>query len=243
MKRAIPVVVLSIAGLVPVWRYEPSLGTTTTEASEPASTPSASSGTSSSGAVVKGTLVNTEKGPVQVQVAFDGDKITAVKMLQQPNHPQTTAAVPVLVSETLEAQSADIDTVSGATITSGAYKESLQAAIDAQDEAVSASPSASDSPSASPSSSPASVSQTLSGSTVKTDKGPVQVQVTLEGDKITAVKMLQQPNHPQTTAAVPQLISQTLEKQSADIDTVSGATITSDGYKESLQAALDAKAG
>ncbi|MDH6218604.1 FMN-binding protein [Streptomyces pseudovenezuelae] len=241
MKRAIPVVVLSIAGLVPVWRYEPSLGTTTTEASEPASAPSTSSGTSS-GTVVKGTLVNTEKGPVQVQVTFDGDKITAVKMLQQPNHPQTTAAVPQLVSETLEAQSADIDTVSGATITSGAYKESLQAAIDANDEAVSASPSASDSPSASPSSSPADVSQALTGSTVNTEKGPVQVQVTLEGDKITAVKMLQQPNHPQTTAAVPQLVSQTLEKQSADIDTVSGATITSDGYKESLQAALDAKA-
>ncbi|MFJ4784821.1 FMN-binding protein [Streptomyces sp. NPDC088794] len=231
MKRAIPVVVLSIAGLVPVWRYEPSLGTTTTEASTPASTPSSSSGTSS-GTVVKGTLVNTEKGPVQVQVTFDGDKITAVKMLQQPNHPQTTAAVPQLVSETLEAQSADIDTVSGATITSGAYKESLQAAIDANGEASATSPSPTQSP----------TSETVTGSTVNTEKGPVQVQVTLEGDKITAVKMLQQPNHPQTTAAVPQLVSQTLEKQSADIDTVSGATITSDGYKESLQAALDAKA-
>ncbi|NUS30002.1 MAG: FMN-binding protein, partial [Streptomyces sp.] len=63
---------------------------------------------------------------------FEGDKITAVKMLQQPNHPQTTAAVPKLVAQTLEAQSADIDTVSGATITSEAYKESLQAAIDAK---------------------------------------------------------------------------------------------------------------
>ena len=51
-------------------------------------------------------------------------------MLKQPNHPQTTAAVPVLIEETLAAQSADIDTVSGATITSDAYKESLQAAID-----------------------------------------------------------------------------------------------------------------
>jgi uncharacterized protein with FMN-binding domain len=54
--------------------------------------------------------------------------------------------------------------------------------------------------------------------------------------------MLQQPNHPQTTAAVPKLIAETLEAQSADIDAVSGATITSDGYVESLQAAIDAKA-
>ncbi|WP_327593099.1 FMN-binding protein [Streptomyces chartreusis] len=146
MKRAIPVLVLSVAGLIPVWRYEPSLGTPTTEAASPASTPSAESGVAESGSsdsgssdsgaaagtVVKGSTVNTDKGPVQVQVTFAGDRITAVKMLQQPNHPQTTAAVPQLVSETLEAQSADVDTVSGATITSDGYRESLQAAIDAK---------------------------------------------------------------------------------------------------------------
>ncbi|MEU1270741.1 FMN-binding protein [Streptomyces sp. NPDC005799] len=138
MKRAIPVVVLSIAGLVPVWRYEPSVGGTTSTTAEPAVTPSSSaspsgSGSSSaSGKVVKGTTVNTDKGPVQVQVTFEGDRITAVSMLQQPNHPQTTAAVPKLIAETLKAQSADIDAVSGATVTSEGYKQSLQAAIDAK---------------------------------------------------------------------------------------------------------------
>ncbi|MGW1625545.1 FMN-binding protein [Streptomyces sp. NPDC002172] len=134
MKRAISVVALSIAGLIPVWRYEPSIGGTTSTTAEPATTPSATSSTSTtaSGTVVKGTTVDTDKGPVQVQVTFSGDRISAVKMLQQPNHPQTTAAVPVLIAETLKEQSADIDTVSGATITSDGYKESLQAAIDAK---------------------------------------------------------------------------------------------------------------
>ncbi|MEU5307579.1 FMN-binding protein [Streptomyces sp. NPDC021562] len=131
MKRAIPVVALTVAGLIPVWRYEPSVGGTTAATAEPATTPSADP-TAASGTVVKGTTVTTDKGPVQVQVTFSGDRITAVRMLQQPNHPQTTAAVPVLVSETLKAQSADIDTVSGATITSDGYKESLQAALDAK---------------------------------------------------------------------------------------------------------------
>ncbi|MFI1030797.1 FMN-binding protein [Streptomyces sp. NPDC020951] len=239
MKRAIPVLVLSVAGLIPIWRYEPSTGTTST--SEAASTPSVSSSTSSSGSTTfTGTTVTTEKGDVQVQVTYDGDKITAVKMLKQPNHPQTTAAVPKLIAETLTAQSADIDTVSGATLTSDGYRESLQAAIDAQAAAASASPSASASASGSASAS-AAASQTVAGSTVNTEKGDVQVQVTFEGDRITAVEMLKQPNHPQTTAAVPKLIAETLTAQSADIDTVSGATITSDGYKESLQAAIDAK--
>jgi uncharacterized protein with FMN-binding domain len=69
----------------------------------------------------------------------------------------------------------------------------------------------------------------------------VQVEVTFEGDTISSVRMLQQPPHPQTEAAVPKLIEETLEAQSADIDTVSGATITSEGYVKSLQAAIDAK--
>jgi uncharacterized protein with FMN-binding domain len=131
VKRAIPVLVLSVAGLIPVWRYEPSTGTTST--TEAASTPSVSSSTSSSGSTtITGTTVTTEKGDVQVQVTYEGGRITAVKMLKQPNHPQTTAAVPKLIAETLTAQSADIDTVSGATITSDGYRESLQAAIDAK---------------------------------------------------------------------------------------------------------------
>ena len=149
MKRVIPVLVLSVAGLIPVWRYEPSIGTTTTTtttteavstptptatSSSPSSSSSGSSSTpsTSSKKVVQGTAINTDKGTVQVQVAFEGDKISAVSMLQQPNHPQTTAAVPVLIEETLKAQSSKIDTVSGATITSDAYVQSLQAAIDAK---------------------------------------------------------------------------------------------------------------
>ncbi|MER6676962.1 FMN-binding protein [Streptomyces sp. NPDC000983] len=138
MKRAIPVLVLTAVGLVPLWRYEPSVGAPTApvEAAAPATTPSAaaSSGSSSSGSsalVVEGTAVDTEKGVVQVEVTFEGDEIASVRMLQQPNHPQTTAAVPTLIEETLQAQSADIDTVSGATVTSDGYRESLQAALDA----------------------------------------------------------------------------------------------------------------
>ncbi|MFF5002499.1 FMN-binding protein [Streptomyces phaeochromogenes] len=236
MKRAIPVLVLTVAGLIPVWRYAPSTDTSsTTEVAEPASTPSTSTSGGTSNQVVAGSTIKTEKGPVQVEVTFDGDKISSVRMLQQPNHPQTKAAVPKLIAETLTAQSADVDAVSGATITSEGYVESLQAAIDAK-PASSSSSSSSSSPSAS-----AAASQVVAGSAVDTEKGTVQVEVTFEGDKIDAVRMLQQPNHPQTKAAVPKLIAETLEAQSSDIDAVSGATITSDGYVESLQAAIDAK--
>ncbi|MGK5696038.1 FMN-binding protein [Streptomyces sp. URMC 128] len=136
MKRAIPVLVLSVAGLIPLWRYEPSPDTgsssSASQAAAPASTPSVSSSGGTTTTVVSGSTIDTEKGPVQVEVTFSGDRIASVRMVRQPNHPQTTAAVPKLIEETLQAQSADIDTVSGATITSDGYKESLQAAIDAR---------------------------------------------------------------------------------------------------------------
>jgi uncharacterized protein with FMN-binding domain len=76
--------------------------------------------------------VDTVKGVFQVEVTFRGDRIAAVRMLKAPHHPQTKWAVPVLITETLKAQSAHIDSVSGATITSQGYKASLQAAIDAK---------------------------------------------------------------------------------------------------------------
>ncbi|SMQ19666.1 FMN-binding domain-containing protein [Streptomyces sp. Ag82_O1-12] len=133
MKRALPVLVLSVAGLIPLWRYAPSHDTRSSQAAAaPASTPSVSSSGGTTSTVVSGSTVDTEKGPVQVEVTFDGDRIASVRMLRQPDHPQTTAAVPRLIEETLQAQSADVDTVSGATITSDGYKESLQAAIDAR---------------------------------------------------------------------------------------------------------------
>lgn len=131
MKRALPVLALTVAGLIPLWRYAPSHDTVTVApTTTSSSSPSSSSSSSSSSKVVKGSTVSTEKGDVQVEVTFKGDKITAVQMLLQPMGPTTEGAIPTLIEETLSAQSADIDAVSGATITSDGYKTSLQAALD-----------------------------------------------------------------------------------------------------------------
>jgi len=85
---------------------------------------------------------------------------------------------------------------------------------------------------------------TVTGSTAQTRWGPVQVQITVAGGTITAVNVPVYPTGNPTdqeinSSALPQLIQETLDAQSADIDMVSGATVTSDGYLQSLQAALD----
>ena len=85
---------------------------------------------------------------------------------------------------------------------------------------------------------------TVTGTAADTRWGPVQVRVTLASGRITAVDVVQQPdgNHKDqeiNAEALPQLVSETLEAQSTQIDMVSGATVTSDGYLQSLQSALD----
>ena len=84
--------------------------------------------------------------------------------------------------------------------------------------------------------------RTIKGDAVSTPYGDVTVTITLTGDKITdvtAVLPTAGESAPRAANAGPKLKQQTLAKQSADIDSVSGATYTSEGYKQSLQSALD----
>jgi uncharacterized protein with FMN-binding domain len=87
-------------------------------------------------------------------------------------------------------------------------------------------------------------SGTASGQVVSTAFGPMQVQATLTGGRITRVTVLQETNvgarsQQIDAGAIPQLTKEALTAQSARIDAVSGATYTSSGYIQSLQSALD----
>lgn len=110
-------------------------------------------------------------------------------------------------------------------------------------------PTASASASASPSgAAPAATSGltdgTFTGSATNTRYGPVQVQITVTGGKIVDVQAVEYPTDNSrdrqiNERAIPQLVSETLNAQSADIiHLVSGATYTSQGYLDSLQSAI-----
>lgn len=110
------------------------------------------------------------------------------------------------------------------------------------------SPTASASASASPSAAaapPASVSGTFPGSVVQTQFGNVQVSVTIQNGTITEVTPLQLTDRGGRSVdisnqAAPMLRSAVLSAQSANVQSIGGATYTSYGYLTSLQAALDA---
>jgi len=89
-----------------------------------------------------------------------------------------------------------------------------------------------------------SATRTVTGSVAQTQWGPVQVQLVISDGTITQVNVVQYPNGNPRDAeinryALPILIRETTSQQSASIDMVSGATVTSTGYIQSLQSALD----
>lgn len=96
-------------------------------------------------------------------------------------------------------------------------------------------------------SSGSSAARTVTGDVAQTIYGPIEVTITVKSGKITAVTVPEYPNgtfrDQQINAfAIPQLVQETVAASSAQIDQVSGATYTSQGYIQSLQSAID-KAG
>jgi uncharacterized protein with FMN-binding domain len=141
MRRITMWLVSTVAVLVLLFSYR-----TSTNSGAPPSTSAAAGGaggtTTSDGAPVTGgvtytgTVAQTRWGPVQVTITVADGKITSVTVPVYPtgngrDQEINARALPILRRETLSAQSAGIDGVSGATVTSDGYKESLQAALDA----------------------------------------------------------------------------------------------------------------
>ena len=99
-------------------------------------------------------------------------------------------------------------------------------------------------PSPAPPSSPAVAAVSYTGGVADTRWGPVQVQITVRGGKITGARAVQYPQGTNVDAqinnyALPMLDQEVVQKQSVAIDAISGATVTSDGYLQSLQSAID----
>jgi uncharacterized protein with FMN-binding domain len=151
MRRVILAVTGTIAGLAALLSFKshaPSLAAATTSGTGGGSSSSSSSsvpGEFPTGSeatdlpkdetAITGQVANTVYGPVQVQLIARDNKIVKVAILRQPTNTIHDIqigqfAFPRLISETLAAQSAKIDAVSGASYTSAGYISSLQSALD-----------------------------------------------------------------------------------------------------------------
>lgn len=100
------------------------------------SSPKAATSAAPAMVVVNGSSADTQYGPVQVQLKILSRRILSATAINYPQDNQTSQsinrqAIPLLQQETVLAQNAHIDTISGATYTSGGYLQSVQAALDA----------------------------------------------------------------------------------------------------------------
>jgi uncharacterized protein with FMN-binding domain len=138
MRRAIFAIAATIAGLVALLTFK-----TTAVQGPPAAAPAApvpvapgsGRGAGTTLGWLRGPAVDTKFGPVQVRVHISGGRITDVQAMRLPADTKLSQRIsayagPLLQREVLRAQSARIDTVSGATYTSQGYRQSLQAALD-----------------------------------------------------------------------------------------------------------------
>ncbi len=139
MRRIVIWSASTLGALLVLLSYSTSTGRAATHISSPAVAGAApvSGGTASgsAGTTYTGDVVSTQWGPVQVQITVSGGRVTSADAVQVPTgNPRDDQingyAVPVYESETVTAQSADIDAVSGATVTWQGYTGSLQSALD-----------------------------------------------------------------------------------------------------------------
>lgn len=148
MRRIVLALLGTVSGLVLLLSYDTSLGRPGSSTAAvrvlttgPAGAPTPVRHTAGTGAptartvTVDGATAHTRWGPVQVRITVTSGRLVDVTALQHPsgnpNDDRINAyALPVLRKEALAAQSANLDHVSGATVTSGGYVASLQSALD-----------------------------------------------------------------------------------------------------------------
>ena len=153
MRRVILAVTGTIAGLVALLSFKAHAPTVPVAATSGTSSGSSASSSSSSArtipgefqsvagpltageTAITGKVANTAYGPVQIQLIVKSHKIVKVAVLEQPTNTIHDIqigefAFPKLISETLSAQNAKVDAVSGASYTSEGYIASLQSAVD-----------------------------------------------------------------------------------------------------------------
>ena len=153
MRRVILAVTGTIAGLVALLSFKAHVPTVPVAATSGTGGGSSTSSSSSSSrtipgefqsvagpltageTTITGKVANTVYGPVQIELVVKSHKIVKVAVLVQPTNTIHDIqigefAFPKLISETLTAQNAKVDAVSGASYTSAGYISSLQSAVD-----------------------------------------------------------------------------------------------------------------
>ncbi len=175
--------------------------------------------------VADGVYVGTAQGfknPVEVEVTVQGGKITAVKAKHKDTPEVADEAATEIPKRIVAGQNWKVDAVAGATVTSDAIMEAVKAAIPDTSLKIDA---------------VADGTYTAEGEGFN---GPVKVSVEVAGGKVLSIKVI---SHKETEyvsdPAFDGIPAAVIEKQTVEVDTVSGATYTSEALIEAITKALE----
>ena len=172
-------------------------------------------------------------GPITVTITVDNGVITAVDADHTDTPDFADPAIDTMIAQVLEAQTATVDAVTGATATSNAF---LQALADAVNQA--------DLVTADPATAPAATRFT-DGIFVGTGAGAggdIIVTITVENDIITDVAVEHSDTPDFANPAIDTMVAEVLANQTPVVDAVTGATATANGFLQAIAAAT-AQAG
>ena len=158
-------------------------------------------------------------GPITVEVTMEGSDITAVTVVSNSETPEiASGALEQIPAAIVEADTADVDIVAGATYTSNGIINAVKNALE------------------NAGSSGGGLTGTADGF-----MGPITVEVTMDGDTITGVTVVSNSETPEIAAgALEQIPEAIVAANSPDVDVVAGATYTSNGIINAVKAAIGA---
>ena len=162
--------------------------------------------------------------PVEVQVTFDAEKITEIKILNHDDQPFGPQAFPKVISAILEAQSTKVDGMTGATMSSNALKAAVDDCIAQASGKTSAVVSKFK---------PGTYTATVTG-----HNGPLTVTLTVTEDAITGISAEHTESPGIGVTAIELLTSKIVDNQSIACDAVSGATVTSGAFMSAVRECL-----
>lgn len=170
-----------------------------------------------------------QNGPVKVEVTTSADKILSVKIVDQKETEGIgSKAVAALPAEIVKAQSANVQSIAGASVSSAAIKKAVQECLN-QAQGKKAAPLA-------------LKNGTFEGKAYG-NNGWLTVEVTIKDNKITDIKT---PGQRETKylgdTAIREIGKDVLQYQTFNVDNVAGATVTSTALKTAIAQAIE-KAG
>ena len=192
-------------------------------------------------------------GPLTVRITIKDGKLTDIKVISQTETPEYFNRAKAVIDNILSSGSVDVDSVSGATISSNAIKKAVADALRKAGSKQKAKISIAKNDVSKANSRRANAGGTFSiantnlkdgvyTGTGQGFNGPISVRVTVSGGNVVNVEILSYSDDAPYFNRAKAVISKMIGKQGSSVDTVSGATYSSRGIIDAVRDALS-KAG